>query len=59
MICIDFGNTYTKVAIRTNRTSSSQMLRDASLTFDEKNVCIPTLASRLRQKWQGNMVIRQ
>ena len=49
MICIDFGNTYTKVAIRPNANARSDVLTDAALSFDELNMCIPTLAGRVQK----------
>jgi hypothetical protein len=49
MISIDFGNSYTKVAVRLDTDRQSELLADASLSLDELNICIPTLAARLRK----------
>jgi hypothetical protein len=50
LICIDFGNTYTKVGIRPDPNSASVILEDASLTgFGELNIFIPTVAGRLEK----------
>lgn len=52
MISIDFGNSYTKVAIRPSSDRPAELLTDASLALDELNMCIPTLAARLQDKNQ-------
>ncbi len=49
MICIDFGNSFTKVGIRSNRTSASSLAADASLTLDGGNFCVPTVAASWRR----------
>ncbi|HJT78351.1 MAG TPA: hypothetical protein VJ739_14200 [Gemmataceae bacterium] len=64
MISIDFGNSYTKVGIRPAADRPSQILTDASLSLDELNMCVPTLAARLRrsgrESWYfGNDVMQQ
>lgn len=43
MISIDFGNSYTKVGVRTSRKTTSEPVNDASLTQDQLNLCIPSL----------------
>jgi len=63
MICIDFGNTYTKVAIRRDADAKSELVSDQSLTNDDDNICVPTVASRHRQRgredWKyGNDVVQ-
>jgi hypothetical protein len=45
MLSIDFGNSFTKVAIRPDADSPAELLKDSSLNLDELNVCVPTLAS--------------
>jgi hypothetical protein len=45
MLSIDFGNTYTKVALRPDFNSPGFLLSDASLNWDELNACVPTLAA--------------
>jgi hypothetical protein len=62
-ISIDFGNSYTKVAIRPDAESAARLMADASLSLDELNVCVPTLAARLErdgaEAWQyGTDVMR-
>ncbi len=54
MISIDFGNSYTKVAIRPDSESAAGLMKDPSLTLDELNVCVPTLAARLGGPSSGN-----
>jgi hypothetical protein len=49
MICIDFGNTYTKVGIRPNSDTKSELIKDPVLSFDELNICIPTVAARVEK----------
>src|SRR5437868_1773040 len=49
MISIDFGNSYTKVAIRPDVDHTAQVMTDASLSLDELNMCVPTLAARLER----------
>jgi hypothetical protein len=55
-LSIDFGNSYTKVGIRTDRNAKSLALRsEADLRYDEDHLCIPTVAARVvvagREKW--------
>ena len=45
MLSIDFGNTYTKVGLRFDSESTSILVKDASLKWDDFNVCIPTVAA--------------
>jgi hypothetical protein len=46
ILSIDFGNSYTKVALRPGREERAEAIKDASLQpFDETNLCIPTLAA--------------
>jgi hypothetical protein len=45
MLSIDFGNTYTKVALRAGPDSPGSALQDSSLKWDELNICVPTLAA--------------
>lgn len=49
-VSIDFGNSFTKVAIRTKADVVAEMAKDQSLTLDEYNFCIPTLAACKRTK---------
>lgn len=44
MLSIDFGNSYTKVALRPNPTGRAEALKDGALVWDELNLCVPTLA---------------
>ena len=44
VIAIDFGNSFTKVALRRDENEPSRMLTDDTLGWDELNVCIPTVA---------------
>jgi hypothetical protein len=44
MLSIDFGNSYTKVALRQNPNGRAEPLKDGSLVWDEFNLCVPTLA---------------
>ena len=52
-ISIDFGAAYTKVAIRKEPDSPSELLNHASLDLDPLHVCIPTIAawSASRDRW--------
>lgn len=55
-LCIDFGNSFTKLALRPDRELPSDYLRCAELDFDRGlNLCIPTMAVRLiegvRERW--------
>jgi hypothetical protein len=50
MLCIDFGNTYTKVALRKTVNDRSELLKDDSLVWDEFNFCVPTVAARFTEK---------
>ncbi len=45
-ISIDFGNSYCKVGLRREGNADSQLLRDASFSFDEGNFCIPTIVGQ-------------
>jgi len=46
MLSIDFGNTYTKVALRPTVDSPGVLLTDPSLKWDDQlNACVPTLAA--------------
>lgn len=47
LVCIDFGNTFTKVAVRPNEDEESLVVRHADLQ-DEWNLCIPTVVARRR-----------
>lgn len=49
MISIDFGNSYTKVAIRPDSRSAAALMKDDSLSLDELNICVPTLAACSRR----------
>ena len=52
-LSIDFGNSYTKVGIRTDRNAKSHALRsEADLKYDEDHLCIPTVAARVVQAGQ-------
>lgn len=65
MICIDFGNSYTKVGVRRDKHSSSRVLTDENLLYDDQlYFCIPTLAASRREgrklKWFfGDDVVRK
>lgn len=55
-LCIDFGNSFTKLALRPDRELPSDYLRCAGLDYDRGlNLCIPTLAVRViegvRERW--------
>lgn len=55
-LCIDFGNSFTKLALRPDRELPSDFLRCAGLDYDRGlNLCIPTMAVRLidgvRERW--------
>jgi len=55
-LCIDFGNAFTKLALRTDREQPSDYLRCRELDYDRGlNLCIPTLAVRVidreRERW--------
>jgi hypothetical protein len=45
MLSIDFGNSYTKVALRRGRDERTELIQDRSLVWDEFNICVPTLAA--------------
>jgi hypothetical protein len=45
VLSIDFGNSYTKVALRPGREERTNTIKDGSLSFDETNICIPTVAA--------------
>jgi hypothetical protein len=45
MLSVDFGNTYTKVALRLDFDARGELLTDASLKWDDINACVPTLAA--------------
>lgn len=46
VLSIDFGNSYTKVALRPGSEECAVAIKDGSLkSFDETNICIPTLAA--------------
>jgi hypothetical protein len=62
-VSIDFGNSFTKVALRAQPDAASEMAKDQSLTLDEYNFCIPTLAAckrgKGREQWDfGTNVLR-
>lgn len=55
-LCIDFGNSFTKLALRPDRELPYDYLRCAGLDYDRGlNLCIPTMAARLiegvRERW--------
>jgi hypothetical protein len=51
MISIDFGNSFTKVGIRPDRNSESQLAKDGSLQLDDGlNICVPSLVASV---WHG------
>ncbi|QGJ71721.1 Hypothetical protein PBC10988_34280 [Planctomycetales bacterium 10988] len=57
MINIDFGNSYTKVGVRTDGNELSTPLSDNVLEFDDGlNICIPTLAARVLRKGKEHWV---
>jgi hypothetical protein len=45
MLSIDFGNSFTKVALRPDMDAATVPVKDESLTWDELNLCVPTLAA--------------
>jgi hypothetical protein len=45
MLSVDFGNTYTKVGLRLGSDAPGQLLKDASLKWDDMNACVPTVAA--------------
>jgi hypothetical protein len=45
MLSIDFGNTYTKVGLRLDSDAPGELLKDASLKWDDMNACVPTVAA--------------
>jgi hypothetical protein len=45
MLSIDFGNSYTKVALRPDSDSVTQLLTDSSLKLDDLHACVPTVAA--------------
>lgn len=47
MLSIDFGNSYTKVALRPDRETATTAIKDTSLNWDEENICVPTLAAHV------------
>ena len=47
MLSIDFGNSYTKVAIRNGRNDQTTPYREKSLIYDGEKICVPTLAARV------------
>lgn len=49
-LSIDFGNSYTKVALRANGESRSELLTDASLKMDDLHACVPTVAAHYIEK---------
>ena len=46
MLCIDFGNSFTKVAVRKTADSPSSLLTDTGVTTDSLNACVPTVAGQ-------------
>lgn len=56
MISIDFGNSYSKVGIRRDGNSPTDLLKDDSLDLDEANICVPTLAARIERNGRDNWV---
>ena len=56
MLSIDFGNSFTKVALRAGRDVTTMHLKDPSLKWDDSNICVPTLAASYEEK--GNLVWR-
>ena len=57
ILSIDFGNSYTKVAIRSDWNEQTTLYSERnSLKYDEDFICIPTLAARVkdtsgREQW--------
>ena len=48
MLCIDFGNSFTKVAVRKGTENPSALLSDAGVTTDDLlHSCVPTVAAQL------------
>ncbi len=47
MLSIDFGNSYTKVAIRNSRNDQTTPYRERSLIYDQDKICVPTIAARV------------
>lgn len=64
IVTIDFGNSYSKVGIRTDQSADSQPATDESLVWDEElNVCIPTAAAHAkrlgRSRWFYGVDLRK
>jgi hypothetical protein len=56
MLSIDFGNSYTKVAIRGDRNEVTKAYDERTLQYDEDKICIPTLTALVtdasgRDRW--------
>lgn len=45
-LCIDFGNSFTKVAVRKDPDSTAELLTDKGVTTDSLNACVPTVAAQ-------------
>jgi hypothetical protein len=45
MLSIDFGNSFTKVALRPDLDAATVPVKDESLKWDDMNLCVPTLAA--------------
>jgi len=56
MISIDFGNTYTKVAVRTGLSSPSKLLTDKGIKSDILNACVPTVAAVLETSTRSGLI---
>jgi len=50
IVSIDFGNSYCKVGIRTQRNGESSPISDEGFQFDESNICIPTIVGQDTRK---------
>jgi hypothetical protein len=51
MISIDFGNSFTKVGVRRDNNTPSELVRDNNLDQDDGlNVCIPSLVARVERR---------
>src|SRR6516164_6748230 len=64
MLSIDFGNSYTKVAIRNSRNDQTTLYRERSLIYDQDKICVPTLAARVvdsagRTTWHYGTAVSQ
>ncbi|MBX2798912.1 MAG: hypothetical protein KTR31_14645 [Myxococcales bacterium] len=51
VVCIDFGNSYTKVGVRWDPELPSDLVKDDALQYDDElYVCIPTAAAVVRRE---------